>query len=204
MNEALANHLKPLLANYFPPKGDIQVVVAAAVGAEQYFFTLRNHPENDTPAADEHTIFEIGSVTMAFTACLLADMVSKQEVRLSDPIQKYLRADVRVPTYRGQEITLLDLGNHTSALPRLPTNFPETIKDPADPCRNYTVGHLYDFLNTFQLRRPIGWRRYFSNLGMGLLGHVLSLAAKKELPELIQERIWRPTGNAGYSGEPDA
>ena len=187
--ETLASDAKELLANYFPPQGDIQVVLAVAVGDQEYIVTFRRQEDTGTPAADEHTIFEIGSVTMVFTACLLADMAIKHEVRLGDPIQRYLPADVRVPSYRGQEITLLDLGNHTSALPRLPTNFPETIKDPADPCRDYTVGHLHDFLNTFQLRRPIGWRRYFSNLGMGLLGHVLSLAVKKDLPELIRERI---------------
>jgi CubicO group peptidase (beta-lactamase class C family) len=192
MKDTLANHVKLLLADYFPAQGDIQVVVAAAVGAEQYFFTFRNHPESDTPAADENTVFEIGAVTMVFTTCLLGDMVSKQDVRLNDPIKRYLPPTVRVPSYRGQEITLLDLGNHTSALPRLPTNFPETVKDPADPCRHYTVEHLYAFLTRHTLRRPIGWRRDFSNLGIGLLGHVLSLGAKKDYQELVRERICAP------------
>src|SRR5207248_3015581 len=115
---------------------------------------------------NQDTIFEIGASTMALTACLLADMVGKKEVRLGDPISKYLPAGVRVPSYRGQEITLLDLANHTPALPRIPANFLETVVEPANPCKHYSLSHLYAFLSGYQLRYSIGWRRVHSNLGM--------------------------------------
>src|SRR5437762_646953 len=36
------------------------------------------------------SLFEIGSVTKVFTALILTDMVERGEVRLSDPVQKYL------------------------------------------------------------------------------------------------------------------
>ena len=36
------------------------------------------------------SVFEIGSITKLFTAILLADMVERGEVRLDDPISKYL------------------------------------------------------------------------------------------------------------------
>ena len=43
------------------------------------------------------TIFEIGSATKVFTATLLADMVVKGEVRLEDPVARYLPDSVHVP-----------------------------------------------------------------------------------------------------------
>jgi len=66
------------------------------------------------------TIFEIGSATKVFTSLLLADMVRRGEVKLEDPVSKYLPKTVKVPGRNGREITLVDLATHTSALPRLP------------------------------------------------------------------------------------
>ena len=39
---------------------------------------------------DDETIFEIGSITKVLTALLLADMASRGEVGLDDPVAKYL------------------------------------------------------------------------------------------------------------------
>ncbi|HTI05208.1 MAG TPA: serine hydrolase, partial [Gemmatimonadales bacterium] len=39
-------------------------------------------------------VFEIGSITKVFTASVLADMVARGEVRLDDPVAKYLPASV--------------------------------------------------------------------------------------------------------------
>src|SRR4051812_14105449 len=44
------------------------------------------------------SIFEIGSITKMFTALVLADMVERGEVALSDPVSKYLRADLALPS----------------------------------------------------------------------------------------------------------
>src|SRR5262249_29877791 len=77
------------------------------------------------------TIFEIGSVTKVFTSLVLAGMVKRGEVALTDPVAKYLPADVKMPERNGRAITLQDLATHTSGLPRLPTNF--TPMNPANP-----------------------------------------------------------------------
>ena len=46
--------------------------------------------KGETNAVDGDTVFEIGSITKTFTASLLQDMVDKGEVKLDDPIGKYL------------------------------------------------------------------------------------------------------------------
>jgi D-alanyl-D-alanine-carboxypeptidase/D-alanyl-D-alanine-endopeptidase len=43
------------------------------------------------------TVFEIGSVTKTFTTLLLQDMVERGEVKLDDPVAKYLPESVKVP-----------------------------------------------------------------------------------------------------------
>jgi reactive intermediate/imine deaminase len=53
---------------------------------------------------DEHSLFEIGSITKGFTGLLLADMVRKGEVALDDPVSKYARSGAKLPTRAGQQV----------------------------------------------------------------------------------------------------
>ena len=138
------------------------------------------------------TVFEIGSMTKVFTSLLLADMVQRGEVALDDPVAKYLPASVKMPERNGRQITLVDLATHTSGLPRLPTNL--TPKDPGNPYADYTVAQLYQFLSSYQLTRDPGAQYEYSNLGGGLLGHVLALRAGMSYEALVRSRICDPLG----------
>lgn len=141
-------------------------------------------------ALDGNTVFEIGSITKVFTTAILADMVRRGEVGLDDPITRYLPATVRVPSRGGKQITLLDLATQSSGLPRMPNNFKPA--NPANPYADYTVQQMYDFLASYELPRDIGSRFEYSNLGVGLLGHVLALRAGKSWEALVTERILVP------------
>ena len=149
-------------------------------------------PGPGRPALDGNTVFEIGSISKVFTGTLLADLVQEGMVRLDDPVQKYLPATVKLPTRNGKAITLRSLSEQNSGLPRMPDNFRPA--DQANPYADYSVQQMYDFLSRYQLPRDPGEKFEYSNLGVGLLGHVLSLAAGKPYEELQRERIWAPLG----------
>jgi serine-type D-Ala-D-Ala carboxypeptidase/endopeptidase len=136
------------------------------------------------------SFFEIGSITKVFTGILLADMVARGEMKLDDPISLYLPKSVKVPTRNGREITLLDLATHTSGLPRMPTNFKP--KDSKNPFADYSEQQLYEFLSSYNLPRDIGSKYEYSNVGMGLLGHLLALKAKTDYETLVLNRICKP------------
>ena len=146
---------------------------------------------SDRPV-DGETVFEIGSITKVFTAILLADAVERGEMKLDDPISKYLPPTVKVPSRKGRKITLLDLATHTSGLPRLPDNF--SPKDGNNPYADYTVKQMYTFLSGYTLPRDIGATYEYSNLGAGLLGHILALKAGTDYEALVTKRIFRPLG----------
>lgn len=141
---------------------------------------------------DGNSVFEIGSVTKVFTTAILADMVRRGEVKLDDPASKYLPASVHVPSRGGKEITLLDLATQSSGLPRMPDNFKPA--NAANPYADYSVQQMYDFLSRYTLTRDIGSQFEYSNLGVGLLGHALSLRAGKSYEALVTERILKPLG----------
>lgn len=138
------------------------------------------------------TVFEIGSITKVFTSLLLADAVRRGEMALTDPIAKYLPSDVKVPQRAGQQITLRELAMHHSALPRLPANLKPAV--PLNPYADYSVAQLYEFLSGHELTRDIGSRYEYSNLGAGLLGHILARRAGMEYEALVKQRITGPLG----------
>lgn len=143
-------------------------------------------------AVDGDAVFEIGSITKTFTAALLSDMMARGEVRLDDPVAKYLPASVKMPARGGKQITLLDLATQSSGLRGMPTNF--APKDMSNPYVDYTVQQMYDFLSGYELPRDIGVQYEYSNLGVGLLGHALALKSGKTYEAILTERILAPLG----------
>lgn len=137
------------------------------------------------------SVFELGSITKAFTGILLADAVARGEVALEDPIAKYLPDSVTVPSRPGREITLLDIATHRSSLTRMPTNMVPT-GDGAYP--TYTIDMLYEFLSGHELRRDVGAEYEYSNIAVALLGHVLERATGQTYEQLLRERILDPLG----------
>lgn len=138
------------------------------------------------------SVFEIGSISKVFTGTMLADMVARGEVSLTDAVESYLPDGVSVPTRGGREITLRDLSTHHSALPRLPGNM--SPADASNPYADYTFDQMYEFLSEHELRRDIGAEFEYSNLAVGLLGHALARAAHTDYEGLVRQRIFGPLG----------
>jgi serine-type D-Ala-D-Ala carboxypeptidase/endopeptidase len=141
----------------------------------------------DAPA---DAIYDVGSISKAFTSVALAEMVNRGEVRLEDPARRYLPDDVPLP----DAITLLTLATHTSGLPRMPSNF--NPADKSDPYADFTAETLYDAVRATELEYPTGERSSYSNLGYSLLGHALERASGMSYADLIAQRIAGPLGLA--------
>jgi serine-type D-Ala-D-Ala carboxypeptidase/endopeptidase len=141
---------------------------------------------------DANTVFEIGSITKTFTSGVLAEMAARGEVRLDDPVARYLPATVKIPSRGGKQITLQDLATQSSGLPRMPNNFRPA--DPTNPYADYTAEQMYAFLSGYELRRDIGAEYEYSNLGVGLLGHALTLRSGLSLEQMYRRYLLDPLG----------
>jgi CubicO group peptidase (beta-lactamase class C family) len=149
-------------------------------------------PGPGQPPLDGNSVFEIGSISKVFTATVLAELVREGRVSLDDPAQKYLPDSVHLPTRNGKQITLGNLSSQNSGLPRMPDNFHPA--DPMNPYADYTVQQMYDFLNGYQLTRDPGEEFEYSNLGVGLLGHILARIVGQSYERMERERVWQPLG----------
>ncbi|WP_262249496.1 serine hydrolase domain-containing protein [Parapedobacter soli] len=143
---------------------------------------------------DENTLFEIGSITKTFTATLLAYLAQTQQLDIDAPITNYLPDSVAANPEL-QRITLKQLANHTSGLPRMPANIDATAAThPLDPYNGYTQADLYSFLVSYKATTPPDSIYIYSNLGFGLLGDILSTIYDKPYNEMVREIICEPLG----------
>ncbi|MFB6099412.1 MAG: serine hydrolase domain-containing protein [Salinibacter sp.] len=166
------------------------LVVGAIEGSTSQLFQYGVATLADSTALRADTRFEIGSVTKVFTTLLLAEMAHEGDVSLRDPIGKYLPDSVDTPGTEGEPIELRHLATHTSGLPRLPTNL--TPVNRSDPYAAYTAKKLHAFLETATLSAPPGSTYTYSNVGMGLLGHLLARHADTTYAAALRARVLAP------------
>ena len=140
---------------------------------------------------DEHSIFEIGSITKGFTGLVLADMVRRGEVSLDDPASKYARPGAKLPMRDGKPITLRDLVTQTSGLPRMPPGMRPA--NPRNPYVDFTEDRLYETLAKLEIP-PDAPKYEYSNLGYMWLSDLLARAAGKSYEALVTERVLQPLG----------
>ena len=172
--------------------GTYQSVVIGIVDENGTNYVTMGKTKEGGSDVGEHTIYEIGSISKVFTTTMLAQMVANKKVKLEDPVQKYFPMNVTMPTKNGKEIEMGQLADHTSGLPRLPENF--NPRDPANPYADFSKDEMFDFLWTYNLPRKIGAEYEYSNLGVGLLGHVLAEISYKSYDDILQEMVAKPLG----------
>jgi CubicO group peptidase (beta-lactamase class C family) len=146
-------------------------------------------------APDGETLFEIGSITKVFTGLLLAEAVRRGEVKLDDPANKHLPAELQLKAHEDGPATLLDLATHRSGLPVEPPGIGRLAHNPADPYADFDRKKLVKLLAELTPENPPGKKSRYSNLGAGVLGHALVHAARAESYDaLVRERICKPLG----------
>jgi D-alanyl-D-alanine-carboxypeptidase/D-alanyl-D-alanine-endopeptidase len=168
------------------------VVIGVVDSSGARYFAYGETAVDGGTAVNEHTVYEIGSITKVFTGVTLADMALGGEVDLDDPVRLYLPDSVRVPETDSLPITLRLLSAQRSGLPRMPLNF--APRDPDNPYADYDAARLYAFLNAYKLMRAPGAAYEYSNLGVGLLGLALARREDTTYAALVHRHILAPLG----------
>jgi CubicO group peptidase (beta-lactamase class C family) len=181
--------VKEIVTPYIKSKLTKGVMIAIYNKGKRNFqgFGIVSDKKNRKP--DENSIFEIGSITKTFTTSILSRLIIQKKIKLSDKAQQFLPKSVKLPTFKGKEITLQHLATHTSSLPRMPANFAKHIKNMNNPYKDYKIKHIYEALPGIKLKVQPGTNISYSNLGMGLLGHIFELKMKKSYEQILKTTI---------------
>ncbi len=147
----------------------------------------------DKSVPDGDTVFEIGSITKTFTATLLAEMVGEKKLSLRDPAEKHLPRRGRPPRHGKRKINLLELATHTSGMPGMPDDHRWDMNK-LHP--DYPAAKMYRQMRRRKLLCRPGKAFNYSNMGYGLLGHILELRSGQSYEELLKRHIFEPLGMA--------
>lgn len=161
------------------------IFVGVFDGSRKFFAFGYADPATKTPF-DSATIFEIGSITKTFTAYILESVLQQNGISDTTSILPYLPDTVKANKNLAS-ITFLSLLNHTSGLPRIPVNLPQTSLAPYD---HYTADDLFSYLKNCT-PNPNGKSSY-SNLGAGLAGVLAERISGMNYKRLLGMYVYRP------------
>lgn len=198
MDNPLATDLDKKVEDIIQPFMFESKSVGLSVGilkdGKQYFYNYGETVKGNQQLPSNKNLYEIGSVTKTFTGILLAKAVTEGKLKLTDPVNKYLPKNAAWLIYDGDTAKLVHLSNHTSGLPPLPDNFEMTNE--VNPYKDYDEAKLLAYLKTAKLQRKPGTKHEYSNLGVGLLGYILSKTYKMPFEEMVTKFI---ASNAGMT-----
>ncbi len=144
--------------------------------------------EHNNPA-NEHTLFEAGSVSKQFTAAAILLLVREGKVSLEDPVQKYIP---ELPTYE-RPITLRHLINHTSGLKDWGSL--AGLGGWSRGTRVYTNDIALKYIvKQPDLNHPPGDEYIYSNSNYTLLTLIVERVSGQSLADFTADRFFKPLG----------
>lgn len=174
----------------FPNKTEVSMAFIQH-GEVSYYGIIRTDDELRTNIQPQ-AVYEIGSISKVFTSTLLAHYVVDGKLNLSDHINEHLD----VPLNHGIQITFEELANHTSGLPRMPSNFIiGSLLNRDNPYKSYDEEKLEAYI-TQKLKVKVREKKKssYSNLGVGLLGYTLKKYSGKDYQTMLEEMVFSKYG----------
>jgi CubicO group peptidase (beta-lactamase class C family) len=170
-----------------PFSENTQFAIAMINDGTTQFFGAKRQGDSVSIIINHDRAFEIGSISKVFTSTLLAEEVMSGKLHGNDDVAEVLGLKVK----DNAKISLQQLANHTSGLPRLPANLNMFAVDPANPYRDYDEKKLQEYLtNELKTAQAPGTKYEYSNLAAGLLGYIIAKVNSRSYEELLQERIF--------------
>jgi len=189
--QSFDNDTNQTLKNYisvFPDQ--TQFSVAMINGDEVNFYGQLKLSDTINTIDNSTSIFQIGSVTKVFTSTLLAQLILEKKLKLTDSLQNFFEFPLKE-----KGITLERLSNHTSGLPRLPSNINLAAVDLRNPYQSYTEADLFYYLESeMEISQGSQPMYQYSNIGAAVLAKALENATDKSFSLLLTEEIFQPLG----------
>lgn len=176
------------LKDYFSKLPDnVQLAVAVIENGTPAYYGFIKKGDSIHVIENKDMLFEIGSITKVFTSTLLAHHIVNGKIKTQATANQYFKFKFK----EKEPIKLVELSNHTSGLPRLPSNFVTNTFLPENPYKNYTIADFQQYLKEgLKLNTKPGTVYDYSNTGAGLLGTIIGISQKTTYRELLQELIF--------------
>jgi beta-lactamase class C len=180
VDRIISHGIAPMIA----PNGAGGVAVVAQIGGRNLFFNYGFADLSDKRPITSDSLFNVGSVRKIFEAALVAQAVLRGELKLDEPVAKYV-TELHGDYIR--QITIGQLVSHTSGL-LLPTDHPPW------PEQHFSLAGFFDALNAWTPsggEQP-GKQRIYTHAGYILLQLVLERRYGTPIATLIDRGVTAP------------
>jgi beta-lactamase class C len=163
--------VKPVMAAHQVPG----LAAAVTIDGQAYFFNYGVASRAPDRPVTETTLFELGSVSKTFTATLGLYAQALGQLSLADHPSRFM------PELTGCAIdraSLLELGTYTAG--GLPLQVPDEVASAAQ---------VVPYLQRFVPDAPPGARRRYSNVSIGLFGHLTALALQRDFANSVETEL---------------
>ncbi|CAA6818995.1 MAG: Beta-lactamase [uncultured Sulfurovum sp.] len=168
---------------------NVQVSIAKIEDGQVYYYGAL-HSNSAINAVDNYSnTFMIGSISKVFTSTLLAQMVLDNKITLDESIGNQLPYTLK----NNINMSYKQLANHTSGVTR-DTNVAPANESKYNTYHELNMTDIEKYLkHDLKLEHEQGTHHY-SNLGMNILGYMMTEIENKSYETLLQERILNKLG----------
>ena len=176
---------------YYPNQTEFSI--ALIVGDTTEYFGLRKSNSEIIQISNNESIFEIGSISKVFLTSLLVQAMNDSLITLNDKLRDLLPFKLSSYGYHEHEVKIIHLANHTSGIEALPEGiikdyqFNEKDDDELEKVKKYLSKKT-------KFKWQAGLKYEYSNLGMALLGQIISKLYNTSYNSLVKKFICEPFG----------
>jgi len=175
-------------------------LIGVQLGDSSYVFPYGYTSKTNESAPQSDHLFEIGGLSKSFTALLSSILMNEGLIHPDSSINFYLPKQFQNPT--ANQVTVLDLIQHTTELPRLPIGIGLKEKDPSNPFGHYTKHDLLTYYSEvdFGLIKSKSFKKNqkkqykYSHTNYGILEVILEQVSDQSYERLLRKYIFQPCG----------
>ena len=156
------------------------LVIAVSVNGKQQFYTFGVASKATNAPVTPDTLFEVGSISKAFTATLATYAQAQGKLSLSDTVGNY------EPQLQGTpfgKVALTHLATHTAG--GFPLQLPDSVQDERQ---------LMDYLKRWKPAYPMGTQRSYANPSIGMLGVIAAKSLNLPFTQAMEQQLFPALG----------
>lgn len=162
------------------------VALALSSDGEQFLRTFGVTSVRDPLPVDEHTIFQIGSITKTFTALAIMRLVDQGRVELDREVRTYLPGFSVRDARASREATVRMLLTHMAGWAG------DLFDDPGDGTD--ALAALVSRMSSLEQVAPVNTLWSYSNAGFYAAGRILEVVTGKSYESALRELVIDPLG----------
>ena len=156
---------------------DDQVIYAKGFGTKEL---------GSNKPVDEHTSFQIGSISKSFTALLIAMLVDEGKVSWDDPVKTHLPDFEMYDPWVSNNLLIKDIMIHRTGLPAQSGTY--------IPCLGYEQEDLYKMFKLIKPSTSLRTSYDYNNITFIIAAKIIEKYMGKSWEACVQERIFTPLG----------